>query len=484
MSTIQFGGLITGLNTNSLIQGLVQAEQGPINILQGQKTTLQAQQAVYTTLVSSLGTLKTDAQSLSLATDFNKKSAAVSDSTVLTASADSTALAGYNTIQVDTLAKAQSIESTSFTSATDSIGTGTLTIQLAGVNTPITIDSTNDTVTGLKDAINSSGAAVTAVIVNVGTDSSADYRLIVQSKDTGVANAVNITGTLAGGTDPFAGGGQVVQSAADAVVSVSGLTVTRSSNTISDVIPGVTFVLLKEGNHDGIVTSADASANVTVSTDGTAIQSSIKQFVDSYNAVNKIVNDQFTLNPDTQQQGVLAGDAALRGVTSRLRSELSAPGGTGAGFLYLSDIGINFQNDGSLTIDDAKLSNALATDPNGVSNLFALVQNGIGKRIPDAVDSFISTVNGSLESRQQGIQDSINRIDQNVADEQARITAYQNQLTQQFATLEQTVSQLQSQSNFLLQNFASTLLNSNSQSLVSSQQGASLVSPNISTTGA
>jgi flagellar hook-associated protein 2 len=243
-------------------------------------------------------------------------------------------------------------------------------------------------------------------------------------------------------------------------------------------------VLLKEGNHDGVATSEDASANVTVSVDGTAIQSSIQKFVDSYNAVNKIVNDQFTLNPDTHQQGVLAGDAALRGVTSRLRSELSATGGTGAGFLYLSDIGINFQSDGSLTIDDAKLSNALATDPTGVSNLFALVQDGIGKRIPDAVDSFVSTVNGSLTSREQGIQDSINRIDQNVASEQARITAYQDQLTQQFAALEQTVSQLQSQSNFLLQNFASTLLNSNSQSLPSTQQGPSLISPNTTTKSA
>jgi len=481
VATIQFGGLITGLNTNSLIQGLVQAEQGPINILQGQKTTLQAQQAVYTTLVSALGTLKSDAQSLSLSSDFDKKSVSSSDSTVLTASADSTAVAGYNTVLVDTLAKAQTIESTSFTSASDSIGTGTLTIQIGDTNTPITIDSTNNTLTGLKDAINSSGAAVTASILNIGTSSSPDYRLIVQSKATGTENAATISGTLAGGADPFAGGGQVVQPAADAVVSVNGLTVTRSSNTISDVIPGVTLVLLKEGNHDNFATSEDASANVTVSVDGTAIQSAIQKFVDSYNAVNKIVNDQFNLDPSTQKQGVLAGDAALRGVSSRLRSEISAAGGTGAGFLYLSDIGINFQSDGSLTVDDAKLSDALASDPAGVSNLFALVQDGIGKRIPDAVDSFISTVDGSLTFREQGIQDSINRIDQKVASEQARINAYQDQLTQQFSNLEQMVSQLQSQGNFLTQNFASTLLNSNSPSLPSGSQGSSSSSSNNST---
>jgi flagellar hook-associated protein 2 len=456
MATVQFSGLVTGLDTNALIAGLVKAEQGPINILQGQKAVLQAQQGVYTTVVSSLASLKTAAQSLSLSTDFNKKAVASSDSTVVTASADSTALAGYNTVIVDTLAKAQSIQSTSFTNSTDAIGTGTLTIQLGATSTPITIDASNNTLAGLKSAINSSGAAVTASIVNVGTSASPDYRLIVQSKDTGIASAVTITSTLAGGTDPFAGGGEVVQAAADAILSVNGLTLKRSSNTVSDVIPGVTFVLLKEGDHDGVASSADASANVTISVDGSAVASSIKQFVDSYNAVNKIVNGQFTLNPDTKRQGALAGDAALRGVISRLRAEISAPGGIGAGYKYLSDIGIDFQKDGSLTLDDAKLSNALKTDPNGVSNLFSLLQNGIGKRVPDAVDDFVSSVNGSLTFREKGIQDSIDRIDKKVTSEQDRINALQDRLTQQFSDLEKLVGQLKSQGDFLLQSLGLT----------------------------
>jgi flagellar hook-associated protein 2 len=459
VANVQFGGLITGLDTNALIAGLVKAEQGPINLLQGQKVTLQAQQGVYATVVSALADLKGAAQSLSLSKDFNKKSATSSDSTVLAASGDSTALAGNSTVIVDTLAKARSIESTSFTSSSDGVGTGTLTIQVGSTSTPIVVDASNNTLAGLKSAINSSGAAVTASIVNVGTSASPDYRLIVQSKDTGIANAVSISGTLAGGADPFAGGGQVVQEAADAILSVNGLTITRSSNTISDVVPGVTFTLLKEGDHDGVISSSDASANVTVAVDGSAIKGSIKDFVDSYNAVNKIVNDQFKLNPDTKRQGALGGDAALRGVSSRLRQEISAPGGIGAGLQYLSDVGITFENDGSLTVDDSKLSNALETDPTGVGNLFALVQNGIGKRVPDAVDGFISSVDGSITFREKGIQADIDRIDQKVAKEQDRINALQDRLTQQFSDLEKLVSQLKSQGNFLLQKL--TALSSN-----------------------
>ena len=451
MANVQFGGLITGLDTKSLIAGLVAAESRPIDLLQDQKTVLQAKQGVYAILVGALGGLKSDAQALSLDGDFNKRAAESSDATVLKASADSTAQQGFGRIVVDTLAKAQSIQSTGFASASDTIGTGSLTLQVGGTVTTITIDSTNNTLTGLQSAILSSGAKVTAAIVNVGSSATPDFRLIVQSKDTGVANAVTISGALSGGVDPFAGGGHVVQAAADALVSVNGLTVSRSSNTISDVIPGISLVLLKEGNHDGIINDGDVSADVTVTSDNSAIQESIQQFIDSYNAVNKIVNDQFTVNQDTQRQGTLAGDASLRGVISRLRNELSQPGGIGVGLKYLSDIGISFQKDGSLTLDESKLNNALNADPTGVSNLFTLVQNGVGKRIPDAVDDFIGSLDGTLTARQKGLQSDIDRIDDKIASEQDRVAALQDRLTQQFSALEQLVSQLKSQGDYLAQ---------------------------------
>jgi flagellar hook-associated protein 2 len=463
LANVQFGGLITGLDTNSLIAGLVKAEQGPTNILQGQKTVLQAQQGVYTTLVSSLADLKSAAQSLSLSSDFNTKTAASSDETVLTASADSTALSGNNLVFVDTLAKAQTIKSATFTGVSDPVGTGTLTIHVGDTATDISVDASNNTLSGLKSAINSASGDVTASVINVGTGDAPDYRLVVQSNETGLANAVTITGTLAGGTDPFPAGGEIVQPAADAILSINGLTVTRSSNTISDVIPGVTFVLLKEGDHDGTASSADASANVAVSLDASAIQSSLKKFVDSYNAINKIANDQFRLNPDTKRQGVLGGDATLRGVISRLRSELTAAGGTGVGPKYISDIGLSFQNDGSLTLDDTKLAQVQKTDPTGVANLFSLVQNGIGKRIPDAIDSFISSSNGSVTFRERGIQANIDRIDQKIDSEQARISAMQDRLTQQFSDLEKLVSQLKSQNDFLLQHLTSVSGSSSNQ---------------------
>ena len=225
---------------------------------------LQARGAVYTALAGGLGGLKSAAQGLSLGSDFNKRAASSSDATLLTASADSTAQIGNTTVTVDRLAKAQSVQSVTFASETSSVGTGTLTVQTGTAITTITIDITNNTLAGLRTAINGSGAKVNASIINIGSSAVPDFRLVVQSKDTGVANAVTVSGTLTGGTDPFAGGGQIVQAAADSVFAVNGLKLTRSGNTVSDVLPGVSLKLLREGNHDGVIDASDATGTVTV----------------------------------------------------------------------------------------------------------------------------------------------------------------------------------------------------------------------------
>jgi flagellar hook-associated protein 2 len=451
VANVQFGGLITGLDTNALIQGLVKAEQRPITVLETQKVRFQAQDGIVSSLVSALGSLKSAAQGLSLSTDFDKKSALTSDSSVLTSSADATALEGAYQIVVDQLAKAQSIRSSSFSTGTAAIGTGTLTITVDGTSTPVTIDVDNNTLDGLKTAINSSGAAVTASVVNVGTSDSPDYRLIVQSKNSGTENAATISGTLVGGDDPFPAGGEIVQAAANALFSVNGLSITRSSNTISDALPGVTLALLQEGDRDGVIESTDATANVTVSVDTASVSTAMQKLVDAYNLVNKTINAQFTLDPNTRRQGALAGDASLRGVMARLRHELSRAGGISADIRFISDIGISFQKDGSLTLNNTTLATALKDNPDGVSDLFTIVENGLGKRIPDAVDDFISSVDGTLTFRRKGIQTSIEQIDKKIVREQERIAVLQKRLTDQFSALEEMISQMKSQGDFLTQ---------------------------------
>jgi flagellar hook-associated protein 2 len=446
MATIQFGGLASGINTNALIDGLLQVERRSIKLLEQQKIRFQAQQGVLATLSSKLASLKSSAQALSLSADFHKRVASSSDTTILTAVADSTASVGTYTIAVDELAKARSVQSAPFASPTATVTTGTLTITLGSTSTHITIDTTNNTLEGLKDAINNSGAAVTASIVQVSTS---DYRLVIQSKNTGIANAFTLSGSL---TEPGGSldGTTEVQAARDAVFFVNSLQITRSSNVVSDVIPGVTLTLLKGSNSpNGTLDTSDPSSTVTVSSDTAAIKSSIQKFVDAYNEVAKLVNDQLKLNPTTQKQGALAGDPVLRGVLSRLRTVISNPGGHETTFAYLSDIGIRFEKDGTLTIDDGKLTSALTNNPTEVSSLFLSSKNGLGKRVPDLVDDFISTVDGALTFRQNGIDTSITAIDKKIAREEERIAALEKRLIDQFTTLERLISQLNAQSQFL-----------------------------------
>ena len=450
MANVQFGGLITGLDTNALISGLVKAEHQSIDILDRQKVRYQAQDAVIASVISALAQVRSAGQGLSLSTDFQKKTASSSNPSVLTATASSAATSGNIDIVVDSLATAQTLQSMSFTESNAAIGTGTLTITAGSKTSSIVVDGTNNNLSDLRDAINDANANVSASIINVGA-STPDYRLIIKSKNTGAANAVTVSGTLTGGADPFAGGGEVVQAASDAVFSLNGLTVRRSSNTISDVVNGLTLRLLGEGDHDGTVEVTDQASKVTIAADSSNIKSSITNLVESFNAVNSIVNDQFTLNPNTNRQGSASGDASLRGVIARLRAELSRSGGLGGGLSYLSDVGISFQKDGSLTFDESKLNAALESDPQGVSRLFLATEGGIGKRLPDAVDDFISQVDGALVFRQKGIEASIKRIEEKQAREEDRIAAMQERLTRQFSALEELVSQLKSQGDFLTQ---------------------------------
>jgi flagellar hook-associated protein 2 len=453
-ASIQFGGLITGLDTKTLIAGLVQVEQQPTKLLQNQKVVLQAKDAVFTAVAGALGSFRSAAQNLSVSTDFSKRNTDSSDSTVLTASADSGASLGSHLVTVDTLAKAQTLRSTSFTDSNGTLGTGSLTIDVGSTATSITVDNTNNTLSGLRDTINNSGANISASVINVGPSGSPDYRLVLYGKETGTVNAFTVSGALAGGADPFVGGAEIVQAATDAKFAVDGLTVTRSSNTISDVISGVTFVLRNEGDQNGTIGASDPSSKITIGSDPSALQSSVKSLVDSYNAVNQLINNQFKVDSNTNQQGAVGGDASLKGVISRLRQELGASGGNGSGFKYLSDIGVSFQKDGSLMLDNAKLAGALEKDTTSVANLFVGLQNGIGKRIPNAIDEYINVATGTLTLRQKGNAQSIKQIDDKVTRENTRIAAYQERLTQQFSALEKIVGQLKSQGDYLTQQFA------------------------------
>jgi len=436
-SPITFSGLASGLDTQSIIQTLVALESRPITALQTQKTNYNKQSSLYSTLDTRLQALQTAAENLKSATDFKQFAADVVDSSVLRVSASGTAQEGAYSLDLTQLAQQTRLASQGYANTdTLKVGDGTLSIDVGGTVTEITIDGTNDTLEGVAAAIKDSQADVTAEIVNVGGAN--PYKLVISGKNTGFDNAVTVDASgLTGGDQALAVG--EIQPAQNAIFSLNGLTgIERSTNSVDDVISGVTLDLLSKGSSD-----------FTVSVDKSGITQLAKDFIKAYNDVIKFVNDQSRY--DTQNPGntsPLLGDFTLSSLQSRLRSTISTSFDGVGTYTSLSIVGFKTQNDGTLTLDETKFGDALDADLEGVSSLFTS-SSGFGKTVYDLLDALNDPVDGIVKTRKDSIQSRITSLDDQIARAQQRIDQFEKNLTDRFASLEGLVSQLQTQGQSL-----------------------------------
>jgi len=267
---------------------------------------------------------------------------------------------------VNRLAHAEQRQSQGFADvSTTTVGTGTVTVGSGSTSKQITVDATNNTLSGLRDAINRSGAGVTASIINLGTGTTADYHLVLTGSRTGAENAITWNADLAGGTAPS---WTTTTAATDASITVgtgeTATTLTRGVNTINDVYPGLS-ITLKAADIGKPVT-------LTVTPDTDAVKQKIVDFVTQYNDVMDYVRKQFSFDSTTYQSGPLFGDFALQNVQQELRSGILQPiPGLPAAMNALSQIGFSSDTKDNLVLDEAKLTEALKADPAGVMKLFA-----------------------------------------------------------------------------------------------------------------
>ena len=385
MAGLSSPGIGSGLDINGLVSKLMSVESQPL-------TKLDTDEAKYQTKISALGTLKGAIASLqsSVATlndpsKFTAKTVSSSDSSIVSGGANTIASAGTYSMVVTSLAQSQNLSSAGLASTSATLGTGTLTFQFGtwdgaaytlnpnkGTQS-VTIDAAHNTLAGISDAINAANIGVSASIINDGSTNG--NRLVLTSKDTGAANEMKIattsaTGSLSGFNFDPAGVRTMTEhtAATDAVLSINGLTVTKPSNTITDAIHGVTLNLLK-----GTALSP-GTATLTVARDDSGTQSAVQSFVKAYNDANKALADASAYDAATKTAAPLQGDLSVLTMQSQLRSMLGralvSPGG---GLTTLTDIGVTFQKDGTLSLDSAKLSAVLADPTKDVSTLFAAV---------------------------------------------------------------------------------------------------------------
>lgn len=435
MSAISFGGLASGIDTNSIITQLVKLERTPIDTLSQRQTTNTSRKAKWTSLRSKLEDLRTASAALNTASKASPVAVTSSNSSVLTATSSSGGSAGRYDIRVDRLAQASRTYSDAYTSNSQAglFGTGTLSIQVGtGTAIDVAVDGT-DSLDSVAAKINASGAAVQAsVLFDGGT-----YRLQIAGNQTGAANAVTLTesGTSLGVASPA----NVRQQAVDAQVTIDGFAVTRPTNSLSDVIAGVNLELKD-------VSPTGTTQRVDVTRDTGALTDKVKKFVDAYNIVNNFINAEATYSGVTKGAESLVGDSTVRSLQTRLRSQITSPvGGITGRYSSLAAIGVSLQRDGSLALDSAKLSAAISADPAAVSQVFAKPDTGAMVALDKLVNQYTSTSDGLIGKRVSAIDDANRNITKQMSDLEDRVTKFEDRLRAQFTAMEQTMSRIQNQ---------------------------------------
>ncbi len=449
MATITIGGLATGLDTDSIVTQLVALErQRGIGSLQTQKTDASSRKIALQTFNGKVAAFLSAINKLKNPDDVLIRTATSSNPSVLTAKAAAGAHSGSTEITVNHLARpAIATSANGKTAATSTVATGSgsfaFRVGPSGPVQTVNVDATT-TLEGLATAINALDAGATASVVNVGTTAAPDFRLRLGSDESGTGQAVGIV------TDDTTLGITVTQSALDAEFTVSGFPdpLTRDGNTVSDVIPGVTFDLLAAG---GPVT-------VTVGGDDDAVAAQVDAAVKAFNDIVTFVASESEIEQDTESEdrsvniGPLALDSTVRGIMDSLRRLISDPTDTGDtdGYTVLAQVGVTTARDGTLTFNQAAFRAELASRGGDVAKLLGgATSAGVADRLSDYLTA-VTQAGGLIDVHNTAVGDEIRSLEDRISAGQRNLDAFEENLRAQFTSLEVLVQSLKSQGSFLL----------------------------------
>jgi len=441
------GGLASGLDTNSIIDGLTKLEQRPLDRLKTQQDGFKTQVSLIGQLVSKIGSFYTAAKAIGDAGALGVKTTSVNQDFVATPTAN--ASAGSYTVSVQELATAAQKRATAFTDASSPVRGGTLQVKVQGQDYGTITITDGETLQDVANDVKGLGAPVNISILSNGTGST---YLSITNKNTGFSTA-DTTGALQliETSDPLATQGHalgftVAHDASNASFTVDHLVFTRQSNTVADAIPGTTLQLKgKTGTDEQLTMDYDTSATAA----------NIQKFVDAYNDIVTTIKKDQTISAGADRNSTLVGDSTMRSLLSNLQSVITTQVSGLAGVRNMADLGLktNYQ-DGTISIDSTKLASAISTDASAVNKIFNDPLTGIGAQVFNLSRKFTGVIDGVLTSRTKGLNDAIKRIDGDTAKMQARIDAFKANLVTQFTAMEKLVGDLKATGNFLSQQTA------------------------------
>lgn len=446
MASISSIGVGSGLDLSALLKDLRTSEEAALTTITTRQSRESSRLSAYGQLSNVIEKLQTAAKAFEGTTTFGQF-ATTQTGESFTSSATSKAVAGTYKINVQSLASSQTLIAAGQADKAAQNGTGgDITFTLANGESKTVSLGNGTSLNDIAAAINADPElGINATIINDG-DANTPFRLMFTTAETGTQAAIsnikvsNNDGDLGNLLDIDK---MSEQAATDAQVEINGIVISNGSNTLEDVIEGVTLNLSKA---DGEVQT------LTVSKDDDKAKAAIKSFVDAYNSAQAFIKTNTAYN-EASGGSVLIGDSTTRTAQTRLRDILNIEADSGGVFSRLSEIGITTQIDGSLKIDDEKLSKALDTNRDDVAKLFQGT-NGIASRTESITKALINSTDGIVTTARTGAQKIIDDLGEQLIRKQEQIDAKMEIYRIQFTKLDSLIAQMNSTSEYLTQQFA------------------------------
>lgn len=448
-------GIGSGLDVDSLVSQLMSLERRPLSAIAAKQSSYEAKLSAFGQLKASLSGFLTSVESLNEPAKFSATKAVVADGSIFSATSASGAVTGSFSVKVNQLASFQRVATSATTAFAPSAGSTTFTFGSISGGTfqpdpgsAVTVNFAGGTIEEFQDAINQAGVGISASVVNNGTAK----QLVLKGTTTGADQAFSISGTSGLSYDPAVATTSSdpvynLQAAQDAEIEVDGITVTRASNSISDVIDGVTLDLIKD--------TGAPSTTLTVSSDYSTAKSAIESFVGTYNALTSTIKTLTAFNASTEKASTLTGDSTIRTIQTQLRSVVTSQIAGLSGASSLAEVGISIGTDGTLKIDATKLTAALADPAKDVGALFGgsgAIQ-GFSGVLKNRLDGYLDS-GGLIAGRTSGISSVIKSFDKQEELINARLERIEARYRTQFTNLDTLISGMTQTSNYLSQQLA------------------------------
>ncbi len=410
-------GLASGMDTATIIDQLMQLEAAPQNRLKSRVSSEKLVLSSLQALNKTTATLATKAEALAKDTAWTPLTSSSSAAGV-GVSTTSSASPRNLTVTVTSVAKTHQLGYADAAGLSDVVTGASTLVRLDRFDgSPVEVETGDGTLQGLVTAINdpANDTGLSATVVKV---ADGQYRLLVESKATGTASDFDLT---AQDGSPLLGGA-TVRAGSDASIDLgAGISASSSTNTFSEVVPGVTITL-------GAQATVGTVSSVSVSRDVAGMTAKVKDLVDSLNA----------------------GDGGARQLRSQLLDTIRTDGGTS-----LASYGIQVNRDGRLDFDESAFKAAYAADPTGTAEMFTTAADGFAARVAEVAKGASDSTDGTLSAAITGRQSGIDRMEDSIDEWDRRLTLRRTALERQFVALETALSQMSSQSNWLAGQLAS-----------------------------